>query len=173
MPPPPDDRVTFRSFGGESSSARTRDRTNAEAVPVAERCTAARRRCDRRTSGLMQANRIAAARRHCLGFRRCAVGRPLQRGLRRSGIRIPATYDYAPASPGMHARARALARACKSYGTTLAHAAIQFPLRHAAVASVLVGTPRPKSTATRRLLRSRLAQLWDEIDRITHAGAVR
>jgi D-threo-aldose 1-dehydrogenase len=37
------------------------------------------------------------------------------------------------------ASARAAAVACARYGTTLPHAAVQFPLQHAAVACVVAG----------------------------------
>lgn len=50
-----------------------------------------------------------------------------------------ARYDYEPASNKVIARARRLAEVCGSHGVPLAAAALQFPLRHPAVASVLVG----------------------------------
>jgi D-threo-aldose 1-dehydrogenase len=49
------------------------------------------------------------------------------------------TYDYAPASPAVIARAAGLREICARRGAPLAAAAVQFPLRHAAIASVLVG----------------------------------
>jgi D-threo-aldose 1-dehydrogenase len=55
-----------------------------------------------------------------------------------------ATYNYQQASPDVLERARLLASACRDYGTTLSAAALQFPLRHPAVASVVVGTRSPK-----------------------------
>jgi D-threo-aldose 1-dehydrogenase len=50
-----------------------------------------------------------------------------------------AYFDYAPASDDVLARARSLAEICRRFGTTLPHAAVQFPLRHPAVASVVAG----------------------------------
>lgn len=50
-----------------------------------------------------------------------------------------AYFDYGPASAERLARARAYAAVCRAHGTTLPHAALQFPLRHPAVASVVVG----------------------------------
>ncbi|CAM3839894.1 aldo/keto reductase [Tsukamurella ocularis] len=50
-----------------------------------------------------------------------------------------ATYDYAPAPPGVLDRARRLAAVCRAHGTTLPHAAVHFPLRHPAVRTVLLG----------------------------------
>ena len=49
------------------------------------------------------------------------------------------TYDYAAAPPEVIARARRLDEACRARGVPLKAAAIQFPLRHPAVACVLTG----------------------------------
>jgi len=50
-----------------------------------------------------------------------------------------ATYDYVAAPPETVGRAKALARICAEHGTPLRAAALQFPLRHPAVTSVVVG----------------------------------
>jgi D-threo-aldose 1-dehydrogenase len=55
-----------------------------------------------------------------------------------------ATYDYAAASPEVLARAQQLARACERHGVSLVAAALQFPARHPAVASVVVGARSPE-----------------------------
>jgi D-threo-aldose 1-dehydrogenase len=49
------------------------------------------------------------------------------------------TYDYAPASGPLQARARRIAEVCERHGVTLPQAALAFPLRHPAVASVVIG----------------------------------
>jgi D-threo-aldose 1-dehydrogenase len=49
------------------------------------------------------------------------------------------TYDYAPASSDVLARARRLRDACAAHGIALGAAALQFTLRHPAVSTVLVG----------------------------------
>ncbi|MCO6006049.1 aldo/keto reductase [Actinoallomurus purpureus] len=49
------------------------------------------------------------------------------------------TYDYAPAPPEMLERVAGLERVCAEHGVPLRAAALRFPLRHPAVASVLVG----------------------------------
>ena len=49
------------------------------------------------------------------------------------------TYDYAPAPPEMLERVAGLERVCAAHGVPLRAAALRFPLRHPAVASVLVG----------------------------------
>jgi D-threo-aldose 1-dehydrogenase len=64
--------------------------------------------------------------------------------LARDEVPDTATYDYQQASPDVRARARLLAAACREHGTTLPAAAIQFPLRHPAVASVVVGMRSPE-----------------------------
>lgn len=50
-----------------------------------------------------------------------------------------AYFDYGPATPQVLARARALAGICQRHGVSLPDAAIQFPLRHPAVVSVVGG----------------------------------
>ncbi|MEV5747022.1 aldo/keto reductase [Actinoallomurus sp. NPDC052308] len=49
------------------------------------------------------------------------------------------TYDYAPAPPELRERVARLERICAGHGVPLRAAALRFPLRHPAVASVLVG----------------------------------
>lgn len=48
-------------------------------------------------------------------------------------------YDYRPAPPEIRAKAERLRRICAEFGVPLAAAAVQFPLRHPAVRTVLVG----------------------------------
>jgi D-threo-aldose 1-dehydrogenase len=50
-----------------------------------------------------------------------------------------APYNYRPAPPELVERAQRLRAVCERHGVPLAAAAIQFPLRHPAVAAVLVG----------------------------------
>jgi len=58
-----------------------------------------------------------------------------------------ATFDYAPAADAVLATARALARACVNREATLPQAAIQFPLRQPAVASVVAGMSTAQQVA--------------------------
>ncbi|WP_037603682.1 aldo/keto reductase [Streptacidiphilus rugosus] len=55
-----------------------------------------------------------------------------------------ATYDYAPASQALFQRALRIETVCEEHGVPLRAAALQFPLGHPAVASVLVGTRSPE-----------------------------
>jgi D-threo-aldose 1-dehydrogenase len=50
-----------------------------------------------------------------------------------------ARYNYRPAPPALVERARELGAVCERHGVPLTAAAIQFPLRHPAVAAVVVG----------------------------------
>lgn len=54
-----------------------------------------------------------------------------------------ATYDYVPAAPEVLQRARRLEQVCERHGVPLRAAALQFPLGHPAVASVVCGCQRP------------------------------
>jgi D-threo-aldose 1-dehydrogenase len=75
------------------------------------------------------------------------------------------TYDYAPASPEVVARARGLDEACARLGVPLAAAAVQFPGRHPAVASVLVGCASPAEVEEDvRLSKLEVPEaLWDAV----------
>ena len=57
------------------------------------------------------------------------------------------TFDYRPAPPELLARAAGLEAVCARYGVPLAAAALQFPLRHPAIASVLLGPRSPAQLA--------------------------
>ena len=52
-------------------------------------------------------------------------------------------FDYAPAPADVLARARELAEVCERHGAQLPHAAMRFPLRRPAVASVVAGMRTP------------------------------
>jgi len=64
-------------------------------------------------------------------------------GVFNSGVlatpRPGATYDYAAAPPQVVARAQELDGICREHGVPLKAAALQFPLRHPAIASILTG----------------------------------
>jgi D-threo-aldose 1-dehydrogenase len=54
------------------------------------------------------------------------------------------TYNYAPAAPEILARVEQLRETCATWEVPLQAAAVQFPLRHRAVASVLIGCRTPE-----------------------------
>lgn len=77
-----------------------------------------------------------------------------------------AFFDYRPAPPQVLARARALAAVCEQHGISLPDAAIQFPLRHPAVVSVVSGM-RTGEQVVSTLARFATAvpdQAWTELD---------
>jgi D-threo-aldose 1-dehydrogenase len=63
--------------------------------------------------------------------------------LARRWPREGANFDYGPAPKEVLERARVLAGICESAGTALPNAALQYPLRHPAVATVVVGLRSP------------------------------
>jgi D-threo-aldose 1-dehydrogenase len=76
-------------------------------------------------------------------------------------------YDYAPASADVVDRVRRLAQCCQRYGVPLTAAALQFPLGHPAVTSVIVGA-RSAAEVERNAADFRVAipsELWDDFER--------
>ena len=92
-------------------------------------------------------------------------------GVYNSGIladpRAGATFDYIPARPEMVERAHRLESACCRHGVPLKAAALQFPLGHAAVVSVLIGCRSPVEVEENvRLFRTEIpAALWAQLRR--------
>jgi D-threo-aldose 1-dehydrogenase len=76
------------------------------------------------------------------------------------------TYDYKPASRALVDRAQRLAAVCEAYGVDLPTAAIQFPLRHPAVASVVVGARSADQVRVNieRMATSVPDDLWAELE---------
>ncbi len=64
---------------------------------------------------------------------------PFDSGILATGAVDGATYDYAPAPPGIIARVKAIEALCARFQVPIAAAALQFPLRHPAVISVVTG----------------------------------
>jgi D-threo-aldose 1-dehydrogenase len=76
-----------------------------------------------------------------------------------------AYFDYAPAPADVLAAARACARVCTAHGTALPSAALQFPLRHPAVNSIVIGMRSEQDCVQDiRWLRTQIDEaLWDEL----------
>lgn len=69
----------------------------------------------------------------------------LAAGVLNSGVLAGGTtFDYGPAPPEILERARRLRDACGRRGVPLLAAAVQFPLRHPAVAAVILGARSPR-----------------------------
>ncbi len=58
-----------------------------------------------------------------------------------------AYFQYSPAPPEIMERVRRIEAVCARHGVRLPTAALQFPLGHPAVASVVVGTRAPAEVA--------------------------
>ena len=84
-----------------------------------------------------------------------------------AGPRRGATFDYAPAPAELVERARRLEAVCGRHGAELKAAALQFPLAHAAVTSLLVGARSPEELdEDLAFLRTPLPpELWDDLRR--------
>lgn len=67
------------------------------------------------------------------------IGGPYNSGVLATGPRPGATYDYAPASAEVLQRVARLQAVCAAEGVALVKAALQFPLLHPAVVSVIPG----------------------------------
>jgi D-threo-aldose 1-dehydrogenase len=76
-----------------------------------------------------------------------------------------AYFDYAPAPAALLQHARAYAQTCDSFGSSLPQVAIQFPLRHPAVVSVVTGMRTPQQVAQNVAWASAPVReaLWDQL----------
>jgi len=76
-----------------------------------------------------------------------------------------ATFNYQPAPRELVQRAHGLQEVCKRHGVELKAAAIQFPLRHPAVASVLTGCRSVREVEENvRMFQTPIpSALWDEL----------
>jgi len=91
---------------------------------------------------------------------------PFASGILATGAEQGAMHDYGPAGLAILERVRRLESACARFDVALAAAALQFPLLHPAVASVVAGM-RSRAEVERNvaLLRAPVPQaLWVELD---------
>ena len=82
-------------------------------------------------------------------------------------------FNYVPAKSNVLAQARALATTCQDYGTALPEAAVAFPLRHPAVASVVAGMRNAtQAESTARYISAEIPEpAWRDLDRIATGSA--
>lgn len=79
-------------------------------------------------------------------------------------------FNYEPATPQVLAKAREYAEAARSVGVDLPHAALRFPLRHPAVASVLAGMQTPTEASSNTACAEDLPEsAWRAIEAVTPA----
>jgi D-threo-aldose 1-dehydrogenase len=93
---------------------------------------------------------------------------PFDSGILATGAIAGATYDYSPADETTLSRVRSIETLCAQFNVPLAAAALQFPLRYPAVASVVTGMRDAKEVAANlALLREWIpGSFWDAFDRL-------
>ena len=93
------------------------------------------------------------------------VGGPYNSGILATGSVEGATYDYAAAPPKIMKQVREIQAVCARHDVDLASAALQFPLGHPAVASVIPGARTPAEVAANveTFGREIPADLWAEL----------
>jgi D-threo-aldose 1-dehydrogenase len=95
------------------------------------------------------------------------VGGPYNSGILAAPAneRSRATYDYEPAPPEVLSRAERIEDVCDRFGVPLPAAALQFPLRHPAVSSVVAGLANwaEVSAAIERLAAPIPDDLWQAL----------
>lgn len=103
-----------------------------------------------------------ACERRGVGF---VIGAPYQSGVLATGPVPGARYNYLPAPAGILERVASIEQVCRRHGVALAAAALQFPLGHPAVASVIPGASRPEWVERNvAALRQPIpADLWEEL----------
>ena len=96
---------------------------------------------------------------------------PFNSGILATGARPGATFFYVEADAEIMARTRRIDAVCARHGVAIAAAALQFPLAHPAVASVVTGM-RNASEAKANLAHCRAPiprAFWDELK---HQGLI-
>ena len=93
------------------------------------------------------------------------LGGPYNSGILASGAVKDAWFNYAPAPLEVLAKVAAIERICAAHGVALKAAALQFPLHHFCVASVIPGTSSAAElNENLRMLRVPIpAELWREL----------
>jgi len=93
------------------------------------------------------------------------IGAPLASGILATGPGPNARYRYGPASDEIQDKARRIQAVCTAHGVSLPSAALQFPLAHPAVVSVIPGGAKP--TEVQQNIASILAPvpegLWSDL----------
>ncbi|MBF8186727.1 aldo/keto reductase [Nonomuraea sp. K274] len=93
----------------------------------------------------------------------------LAAGVFNSGILATAepsgTFDYRPAPAPLVAKAARIAEVCERHGVSLPQAAMAFPLRHPAIASIVLGARAPEEVTANAALWSRPVPdaLWEDL----------
>jgi D-threo-aldose 1-dehydrogenase len=103
------------------------------------------------------------------------IAGPFNSGILATGAKPGAWFNYEPAPPEVLARVALIEEVCRAHGVPLRDAALQFPLMHASVVSVVPGavTPDEVRSNTESLSRPIPAQLWQDLvsQGLLHPGA--
>lgn len=93
------------------------------------------------------------------------LGGVFNSGILATGPIAGAKYNYQPAPPAILARVAAIEAVCARHGVPLRRAALQFPLGHPAVASLVMGAVKPEEVADQvaELSAPVPAALWTEL----------
>ena len=93
------------------------------------------------------------------------IAAPYNTGILATGAIEGARYYYETARPAILTRTRALEEVCARHGVPLAAAALQFPLHHPAVVSVVVGHERASEVARNLVLLDHVipTSLWHDL----------
>ena len=70
------------------------------------------------------------------------IGAPVASGILVTGSKAGAKYAYGNASPEIQAKVQGIEAVCKAHGVAMSAAALQFPLAHPAVVSIIPGASR-------------------------------
>jgi D-threo-aldose 1-dehydrogenase len=95
------------------------------------------------------------------------LGGPYNSGILAGAVRPGATHDYVPAAPHLIDKAQRIEAVCRRHGVELGAAALQFPLFHPALCSVIPGALSAAEVAQNvgRLAAAIPADLWSELKR--------
>jgi len=101
------------------------------------------------------------------------LGGVFNSGILATGPVAGAKYNYQPAPPQILARVAAIAAVCTRHGVPLRRAALQFPLGHPAVASLVMGAVKPEEVTDQvaELSAPVPAALWTELKAENLLGA--
>jgi D-threo-aldose 1-dehydrogenase len=90
---------------------------------------------------------------------------PFNSGILAVGAREGATYDYKPASAPVLEKVRRIETVCARHGVELPTAALQFPLAHPRLASIVAGATKPDEVRQNvaRMATAIPADLWREL----------
>ncbi len=95
------------------------------------------------------------------------LGGPYNSGILTGGVKEGATHDYVPAAAPLIEKARKIEAVCARHGVALGAAAMQFPLFHPAICSVIPGA-LAATEVTQNVARMGVripAELWSELKR--------